>query len=381
MRQTLIRLFLDEPWALWKVDPATGISGPGIGVVAAGAILIWTIVQLVQRRPLWARDNQTALALSGGLLLFLSPLAQAVARNAGLTSIPVFGYGFMLLIGFLAGLKFGERRAVRAGLESSVVFDMGFHLLIAGVVGARLFYLVQYADQVFQGKQGLQVVKAAINLSQGGLVLYGGLIGGAVAYFLFCYRRGIHPLMLADIATPSVFIGIGFGRIGCLLNGCCYGDRCDLPWAISFPHNSVPWVAMVKRGFLDPDSPFTFPLHPTQIYSALDGFLLAWVTAAFYTYRHRLTEDRQLTIKWGERSHAQDGETLALGCILYSMSRFMIEFLRGDEMGQLGTSLTISQIVSIGVLTVGLGLLVYLNLFQSPRSALTGSTSGLRRAP
>jgi len=351
MRQTLLRIFLDEPWALWKADPATGIPGPGLGVAVLAVILIWAAVQLIRRRSLWGPENRPVL----GMLLvavIAAAFAPVIAARLGRTSFPIFGYGFMLLIGFLAGLKFGERRAVRAGLDPNLVFDLGFWLLIAGVVGARLFYLVQYADEVFKGKRGIEVLKAAVNLSQGGIVLYGALLGGAAAYFLFCYRHKLNPLWLADIATPSIFIGIGFGRIGCLLNGCCYGDRCELPWAITFPRESVPWMAMVQRGFLDPDSPVTFALHPTQLYSSINAFLLAWVTTVFYPRRRH------------------EGETLALACILYAITRFTIEFLRSDELGQLGTGLTISQLVSLGILAAGIGLAAVLNIRQSGRVSL-----------
>lgn len=351
MRQTLLRLFLDEPWTLWKVDPATGIPGPGIGIAVSAVILIWGMVQLIRRRSIFAAENRSTLGLFV-VALIAAGFAPLVAARLGQPSIPIFGYGFMLLIGFLVGLKFGERRAVRAGLDPNLVFDLGFWLLIAGVGGARLFYLVQYADEVFKEKQGMEAIKAAFNLSEGGLVLYGALLGGAAAYFLFCYRHKLNPLWLADIATPSVFIGIGFGRIGCFLNGCCYGDRCELPWGIPFPAESVPWKALVLRGFLEPDSPATFALHPTQLYSSINAFLLAWVTTAFYPRRRH------------------EGETLALGCILYAVTRFTIEFLRSDELGKLGTGLTISQLVSLGILATGIALATALNVRRMGRVSL-----------
>ncbi len=338
MRQTLLRIFLDEPWALWKIDAVTGLAGPGIGIALLAVLGIWLIVQSIRRQSPWAIENRSTLGLFAVALIAVN-----MAPMLPFASLPIFGYGFMLLVGFLSGVKLGERRARLEGLEPAMVMDLSFWLLIAGIGGARLFYLVQYADRVFAGKQGFDLIKAAFNLSQGGLVLFGGLFGGAAAYFIFCYRRGIHPLRLGDIAIPSIFVGIGFGRIGCLLNGCCYGGRCDLPWAITFPQGSVPWQAMVQRGFLDPDSPATFALHPTQIYSSIDAFLLAWVVTAFYPRRRH------------------EGETFALGCILYSISRFTIESLRDDELGQFGTSLTISQWVCIGILLTGIGVLTSLH--------------------
>lgn len=339
MRQTLLRIFLDEPWSLWKTDAATGYPGPGIGIAVLVLAALWIAFQLIRERsPLAEEQRSTLVLFVGGLI------AVNFAPNLPVDSFPVFGYGFMLLIGFLTAVKMGERRVISEGLEPTIVMDLAFWLLIAGIGGARLFYLVQYADRVFGGKQGFDLVKAAFNLSQGGLVLFGGLLGGAAAYFLFCYRRGIHPLRLGDIATPSIFIGIGFGRIGCLLNGCCYGGRCELPWAITFPKGSVPWQAMVQRGFLDPESTVTFALHPTQIYSSINAFLLAWVVTVFYPRRRH------------------EGETFALGCILYSITRFTIEYLRNDELGQFGTSLTISQWVSLGILITGITVLTTLNL-------------------
>lgn len=351
MRQTLIRIFLDEPWSLWKVDPATGLPGPGIGTVVLLVAAMWAVWQLIRRQSLWSSENRRVLIFAAVALIAVN-LAPLVGDRVGRNSFPIFGYGFMLLIGFLVALRFGEKRARRAGLDPNLAYDLGFWLLIAGVGGARLFYLVQYADEVFKGKQGMEVVKAIFNLSEGGLVLFGGLLGGAAAYFLFCYRHRLNPLWLADIATPSVFIGIGFGRIGCLLNGCCYGDRCELPWAITFPQGSVPWLALTKRGFIDPDALTTFAMHPTQVYSSINAFLLAWVTTAFYPRRRH------------------EGETLALGCILYAITRFTIEILRSDEAGRWPFDLTISQNVSICLLVTGIGLMTYLNTRGTERTAL-----------
>ena len=148
---------------------------------------------------------------------------------------------------------------------------------------------------------------------------------------------------------PSVFVGMGFGRLGCLMNGCCYGDRCELPWGITFPAGSVPWEAMVYRGFLDADAPATFALHPSQIYSSINGFLLAWLLSAFFPYRRR------------------PGEVFALGCILYPITRFVVEFLRGDELGQFGTDLTAGQLTSIGICAAGVVLMAILSFLPATR--------------
>jgi phosphatidylglycerol---prolipoprotein diacylglyceryl transferase len=288
-------------------------------------------------------NNHRASLITWMALLLLVSVVPLPAR-----SFPIFSYGLMLLIGFLSALFLGQRRAVREGIKPELLFDLAFWLLVSGIVGARLFYLIQYHKQVFAGKQGLELLVAAVNLSQGGIVLYGSLLGGAAAFFWFCWKHNLNSLQLADIAMPSVFVGEGFGRIGCLLNGCCYGDRCEQPWGIVFPSGSVPWQELVHRGFLDQSTPATFALHPTQIYSSINAFLIAWVLSAYYPRRRHT------------------GEVFALGCVLYPVTRFVLELLRGDEMGQFGTDLTISQITSLGVAAAGVILLVVLTLRDAP---------------
>ena len=157
--------------------------------------------------------------------------------------------------------------------------------------------------------------------------------------------------------TPSVFVGIGFGRIGCLLNGCCFGDYCPLPWGIEFPAGSGPFSALVYRGFLPPDALHTPPLHPTQIYSAVDGFLLAAVTL-WYTPMRRIA-----------------GDVFCVGLILSSITRFMIEFIRGDEYGQWGTTFTISQWISAALFFLGVGLQVYLTWQANQRDRVNRDLS------
>ncbi|MEZ6058449.1 MAG: prolipoprotein diacylglyceryl transferase [Planctomycetaceae bacterium] len=148
--------------------------------------------------------------------------------------------------------------------------------------------------------------------------------------------------------TPSIFIGIGFGRLGCLLYSCCYGDPTTLPWGIEFPHGSVAFDAYVQRGLVSPNAPLCIPLHPTQVYSSINGFILAAVTIAYFPYRRH------------------PGQVFSLGMILYAITRFAIEIVRSDEEGQLGTPLTISQLLCLAMLAAGIWLAVHLS--RQPRS-------------
>jgi phosphatidylglycerol:prolipoprotein diacylglycerol transferase len=250
----------------------------------------------------------------------------------------------MLFTGFLIAGWAATRRAALVNISGETIWDLAMWLFVGGIFGGRLYYCVQYADRVFYRQVGNRLelkpfpdlLRAAVNLPDGGLVLYGGLLMGAVAYFAFCWRRKQNPLLLADITIPSVFIGVAFGRIGCFLNGCCYGDRCELPWAISFPLGSVPDTALVSRGFVGAEQPFSLWLHPTQLYSSLDAVILAILTHAYFRYRPR------------------NGSVLALGLLTYPVTRFAIEMLRGDELGQFHTPLTTAQFVSIGLFATGL---------------------------
>ncbi|MFG0331974.1 MAG: prolipoprotein diacylglyceryl transferase [Maioricimonas sp. JB049] len=344
MRQTLIRVFLDQPWTLWKTDPQSGISGPGIAVLWLIGGFLWFGFRFARNRFLLPEGERSGLLVWAVGLVVTSLAGQFV--NA--SSFPIFGYGFMLLIGFLCAVWFAYRRAEANGMDRETILDAGFWILVCGVVGGRLFYLLQYGQHILAGKSGGDLLRAVIDLRQGGLVLVGGMVGGSIGYFTFCYLRKQSPLQLADVLTPSIFIGIAFGRLGCLLNGCCYGDACTLPWGITFPAGSVPFNSLAERGFLDPQAFATYPVHPTQIYSAINGFVLAFVTAMYFPRRRH------------------DGDVFALACILYPISRFLIEFLRNDEGSQLGTGLTISQLYSLGILAAGITLALFLSMRGAP---------------
>ena len=330
MRSVLLRLDLARPWSGWD-DP---MLGAGWVWLAVG--LIWIAVR-VARGTKWTIDDTfnfglfAAAALVGGFVL--------PAR--GLESIPLFGYGLSVLVGFLAGTWLARRRLRSVGWPDDLAYRVGFWILLSGVAGARLFWLLQHGRDGFAGKSLPQAIGYAVNLSAGGLVLYGGVIAGAIAFFAFCWRYRLPVLRFADVLTPSVLVGIGFGRIGCLLNGCCFGDACELPWAITFPADANPYQVLVSRGFLERGQ--TLPLHPTQIYSTITAFLLAAATSLYFWRRSR------------------DGSVLALGLVGYAIGRFVVEFLRGDELGQFGTSLTISQWISLGMFAAGLGLATWLS--------------------
>lgn len=350
MRQVLFRI-------PWEGIPIAGGTLPlfGLGILLAiWTVLVgWTIYAAYLPRKGKLAEKLDPFTIGFWLLLGFAILrAPVFGPPLAPQGIPVFGYGVMLLCGIVSAVWLAERRARRANLPPESIWDLAFWIILPGIVGARLFYLMQYHQRVYaEAKTVPQYLLATINLAEGGIVLYGGVIAGAIAYFTFCAVRKLPPLTVADVITPSVFVGIGFGRIGCLLNGCCFGDACTLPWGLEFPPESGPYVTLVMRGFLEPDAPSTPPLHPTQIYSAIDGFLIAALTLWYSPYRR------------------VPGDVLCLGVMLSSITRFLIEFIRGDEFGQFGTTLTISQWISLALFGLGLAFQVYLTWRSTESSA------------
>ena len=350
MRQTLLRILLDEFWSWkWKQnDPSFLGWGDGlyvgVGFLAIPYILYLLVLGIRLHKTLASDPSLEgssffqhipwiAVAIPFLLIFLLAPM---IAPNFP-QGVPVRGWGVMLFVGFTLSAINATVRAKKLGWSEDLMWSLGMAMLISGVAGARLFHLIQYYDQNFRNTKSLgEMILVAINLGRGGVVLYGGAIAGVIAYLIFCRVHQMNPLQLADVITPSCFIGVGFGRLGCLLNGCCFGNQCELPWKISFPPHSVPYDAFIQKGIILPGIHDVLSLHPTQIYSAINAFMIYLITSAWYKHR-----------TW-------NGSVFTLALLLYPISRFFIEIIRADEPGRFQTSLTISQWVSIGIFACGL---------------------------
>ena len=159
----------------------------------------------------------------------------------------------------------------------------------------------------------------------------------SLAGWLFSRRRNIPITQLADCIAPGLLVGLSLGRLGCFLNGCCYGGPCELPWAIPFPAGSPPWFDQVSRGLIpapgiDGSTVPTLPIHPTQLYAALDAAILSMLAITFTPFARR------------------NGEVFALVITLHPISRILLEEIRIDEPPALGTPLSISQLMSVAIL-------------------------------
>lgn len=151
------------------------------------------------------------------------------------THITIPSFGAMVMIGFLGGLWWMTRRATKAKQDPDLVLNFGFIALIFMAIGARTFYVIHYWDTQFKHQIG-----QIFNLKAGGFEFYGGFIGAFVPCILYAMRKRLSLRLWTDIMVPTLLFGMGIGRIGCFLAGCCFGATCpaSLPWAVHFPFGS-----------------------------------------------------------------------------------------------------------------------------------------------
>jgi phosphatidylglycerol:prolipoprotein diacylglycerol transferase len=254
-------------------------------------------------------------------------------RLLELGPVTVYTYGVLLAAAYLLGLKLAMVRAERRGLDSARVLDLGIYIIIAALIGAKLLLLITDFNSFKNDPREL------LTLARSGGVFYGGLIL-AVAVALWYIRRAGLPLWTTcDVFAPGIALGHVVGRFGCFFAGCCYGRPTTLPWAITF-HD--PFAAA------NVGTPLNIPLHPTQLYEAGAELLILFALLFFE-----------------RKGRPFPGRTFWLYILLYAVSRFIIEFYRGDERGAVGV-LSTSQFISIVLAPLAVGMLVYLARAGAP---------------
>ncbi|MCK5114029.1 MAG: prolipoprotein diacylglyceryl transferase [Phycisphaerae bacterium] len=174
----------------------------------------------------------------------------------------VFGYGLMLVCGFLTAILFARWRAKRAGEYPDSITYIGMLALLGGVVGARLAYVFKHWDTYSAPGASFSEI---FNVTSGGLIYFGGLAGGAVLVLLALWISKLPMRRFLDIVAPSLMIGLAFGRMGCTLNGCCWGGPCSENWALGmkFPMISKPLLKFDGN----PDSPYSSGQTMSPTYS------------------------------------------------------------------------------------------------------------------
>jgi phosphatidylglycerol:prolipoprotein diacylglycerol transferase len=235
-------------------------------------------------------------------------------------------YGLLVSLGFLAGILLAMRLARRDGLSAEKVGNLTVYCALIGLAGAKLMmfafnfrYYIQYPGELFS---------FSTLLSAG--VYYGGFLA-ALAFAWFYIRAQKMPwLRTADVVAPGLALGHTIGRLGCFAAGCCWGSRCDLPWAVTFTNPAAHDITGV---------PLHVPLHPAQLYEAALTALVAWIL-----YRRSL------------KPHPP-GWILALYLLLYSPARLFVEFFREhDQPPPLGGPLTWTQWIAVALTGVGIWL-------------------------
>lgn len=243
-------------------------------------------------------------------------------------SLVIHSYGVMIALAFLCGLWSASQRGATVGLKREDIGDVTLWLMVGAIVGARAVYVITYWQDEFAGGPWTEIFM----VQHGGLVYYGGLIGATLAGILAVQSKKMPLWQTADVLAPSIALGNVFGRIGCLMNGCCYGRACDLPWAIRFPADHATGGA---------------PVHPTQLYDAglnlaLFGFL-AWLF----------------------RRKTFDGQIFATYLLGYAVTRSLVECFRGDYgAGHQHYGLTPAQLISVPIFFTGLTLAAVLSRRQ-----------------
>jgi len=302
------------------------------------------------------------------------------------THFPIYSYGLMMVIGFFLAMQLAKFLARRKHLDPEIFVNAALLALVAGVGGARASDVLENLHQFTRADHSFtQNFLDMINIRQGGLTYYGGVILATPTLILYFLLKKVPLRTALDVMAPCLMIGLGFGRIGCYLNGCCYGVTCNVPWiSVQFPYGSDAYITQYNTRKLPakPDDellhatklpggkvlaePLSLdtvngdphlkalarlyksqPVVPSQLFSSFTAFLLAGVLLAFMSLPHFT------------------GRVFALMCMLEGSSRFALEMLRVEPavLGPLSLSMVIGLLLAI------LGVILWLSLNHGGKEA------------
>lgn len=231
-------------------------------------------------------------------------------------------YGVLVALAFLAGLWMAARLAKRDSLNVDAITNLGIYCALAAIAGAKLMMLI--VDPRYRENPGEIFT---LDTLQAGGVFYGGLLAALAISWWYMRKTRLPLWRTADAFAPAIALGHGIGRLGCFSAGCCWGVECHLPWAVTFRNPVAHDLVGVPLGV---------PLHPTQLYESFSEFAIFAVLYRQFGKTHR------------------PGTILGLYLMLYSTVRFIVEFFRNHEQGNLwGTPLDTSQWISLGLFAMG----------------------------
>ena len=235
--------------------------------------------------------------------------------------IKIYAYGFMIAMGICLSLFLIKRNIIRSSINANVMIDFVLSVLFFGIIGSRILFIVLNFENFRY--DWMSVIK----IWEGGLVFYGGVIFASIMLMILTSIKNIRFFTVSDALVPFLSLTQGFGRIGCFLNGCCWGKPTMVFWAVKFPFMS---------DFV----------HPVQLYESI--FCFALFAYLIILYKKKVFQ----------------GQTTLYYFILYAMGRFFIEFYRGDQASIL-FFLTRSQIMSICIWCIGVALFIHMKKCQT----------------
>jgi len=245
--------------------------------------------------------------------------------------LTVYGYGLMIAIGVIVAYSVGEYRAKKQGLSPDELFWITISCLVGGVLGAKLlFYIVEIKSIIENPKLLLDITH--------GFVVYGGIIGGIGVGYLYCRIRKLEFLKYFDLVMPSIAIAQGFGRVGCMFAGCCYGRETDSWFHVIYQTSEF--------------APNGVALIPTQMIMAILNFAHFFILAFL-----------------AKRVLKYSGQVAGFYLVFYSIGRFFLEYLRNDPRGNVNI-LSTSQFISLFILAAGVGTILFCGYLGKKRVAV-----------
>jgi phosphatidylglycerol:prolipoprotein diacylglycerol transferase len=396
----------------------------GLPVFGFGlALAIWTFFSVVFLLFMFRRHgvNSETLGYLPLLIVFgfvLGWILPSISDEAGL---PIRGYGVMLLLAISSAVALVLFLAWRRWkLPVDLLVSIMLWAIIPGILCARLFYVIEYWPE-FQRESFRDTLLSAINLTQGGLVVYGSVLGGMAGAIFYMVWKKIPVLATFDLFAPGMMLGLAIGRIGCFLNGCCFGGPAEVPWAVTFPPRSLVHVHQLEHGLADVhgirfDTEQTEPviaeiapdsggaaakLRPGMEIEQVGSRPVATRQEAAWALLNApqmretplipvyVAEDPEvpfmvrptgsapvpvhptqlysslnaamicLILLVGMKFLRRDGQIFALFLTIYPVTRFLLEMIRTDEDSFLGTGMTVSQNVSVLLLIIAAILWAY----------------------
>jgi phosphatidylglycerol:prolipoprotein diacylglycerol transferase len=295
-------------------------------------------------------------------------------------NLPVYSYGVMLVVAYLACVTVAKAMARRKGIDTEYIVNMAVIAMVTGVIGSRLSHVLEnWSTYTNPERSVLDNLLDAINIRAGGLTFYGGFLLATPCCIGYTIAKHVPIRTMLDLVAPIVMIGLGFGRIGCYLNGCCYGELCRPAFGAAlttFPYDSNPYIDQFYKGQIHPpeelidilpgggqvlknwdevrkdnlvdlaDQQKSLPVQPTQLYSSFTAFLLVGLLLAYWTLPH------------------VEGRVFALMLILEGPARFMLEMIRVEppvitgHIGSFDVNMSLSMVLGLAVFLVGIVLWV-----------------------